>query len=77
MSGTDWQDCPITQRVAGLERWQTAQNSHLHSIDECLGELRAAEHRRSGMEALLKWILGFAGFSGIISLVSLFVKIGT
>jgi hypothetical protein len=77
MTDHAWQDCPNTQRITDLERWQTAQNGHLRSIDACLGDLKEAEARRAGAEAMLKWILGFAGVGSITGIISLIVNLAT
>jgi hypothetical protein len=64
-----------------LTRWQKNQNGTLGRLEAKLDTLSArveqaaiAEATRRGAEGMLKWILGFAGLSTIISLASLLWK---
>jgi len=70
-----YDSCRAKNEIENLKTWQQGQNNHLGHIDECLGDLREAEARRAGAEAMLKWILGFAGFSGLTALVSLILQL--
>lgn len=70
-----WKDCPNTQSIGNLERWQEAQNGHLSDMSKALGALEQAEARRAGLESFIKWILGFAAVSGATGITSLVLKL--
>ena len=64
-----------------LRRWQKEQNGTLGRLERKIDQLATrveaaaiAEATRRGAEGMLKWILGFAGLSTVISLASLLWK---
>lgn len=75
MTEHPWRDCPNTQRIRDLERWQTAQNGSLTRIESTLDQLQQAEARRAGAEAMLKWILSVAGLGWVTGLVGLVLNL--
>jgi len=75
MTEHSYATCQGKSEIDNLKRRSDTQNGHLADIADSLGELREAEARRSGGESMLKWILGFAGFSGVAALVSAILQI--
>ena len=63
--------CPAKPEIDNLKRWQEDQNGKLGRLADGIEKLAEAETRRSTYEGLVKWVIGVAGFSGVVGIIDI------
>ena len=73
----DYDHCPAKVEIANFHRWQIEQNHTLQELTEGVQELCKGDAYRRGGRDMLKWILGFAGVSGLTGIAGLLINLFT